>query len=127
MGNFQSSHVESFTESLTQFQRLRSCLDDGNQDWAKEAPVLALGVVSLRSARNAEANRAAVHDLGLAVGNLLLEATAQGLFVHQLIGILPDRGRELYGIPEGCEAWTGLAIGYEGDSTSLAIGQENES
>jgi hypothetical protein len=43
----------------------------------------------------------------------------RGLFVHQMIGILPDKARKLYGIPEGCEAWTGLAIGYKGDPTSL--------
>jgi len=48
-----------------------------------------------------------------------LEATARGLFVHQMIGILPDRAREIYGIPEGYEAWTGIAIGYRGDPTSL--------
>jgi nitroreductase len=102
-----------------QFQRLLSCLDDGNQVWAKAAPVLALGVVSLRFALNAQDNRAAVHDLGLAAGNLLVEATVRGLFVHQMIGILPDKAREIYGIPEGFEAWTGLAIGYKGDPTSL--------
>ncbi len=102
-----------------QFQRLLSCLVDGNQIWAKAAPVLALGVVSLRFARNARDNRAAVHDLGLAAGNLLLEATNRGLFVHQMIGILPDKAREIYGIPEGFEAWTGLAIGYKGDPMSL--------
>ncbi|MCH6585395.1 MAG: nitroreductase family protein [Proteobacteria bacterium] len=102
-----------------QFQRLLSCLVDGNQIWAKAAPVLALGVVSLRFARNAKDNRAAVHDLGLAAGNLLLEATTRGLFVHQMIGILPDKAREIYGIPEGFEAWTALAIGYKGDPMSL--------
>jgi nitroreductase len=102
-----------------QFQRLLSCLVEGNQVWAKAAPVLALGVVSLRFARNAQDNRAAVHDLGLAAGNLLVEATVRGLFVHQMIGILPDKAREIYGIPEGFEAWTGLAIGYKGDPTSL--------
>jgi hypothetical protein len=63
--------------------------------------------------------RAAVDDLGLPAGNLLLEATVRGLFFHQMIEILPDKARELYGIPEGCEAWTGLAIGYKGDPTSL--------
>jgi hypothetical protein len=73
----------------------------------------------LKFARNAKDNRAAVHDLGLASGNLVLEATARGLFVHQMIGILPDRAREVYGIPEGYEAWTGLAIGYRGDPTNL--------
>jgi nitroreductase len=69
------------------FQRLLSCLVEGNQIWAQAAPVLALGVVSLRFARNAQDNRAAVHDLGLAAGNLLVEATVRGLFVHQMIGI----------------------------------------
>ena len=102
-----------------QFQRLLSCLVDGNQIWAKAAPVLALGVVSLRFARNAKENRAAVHDLGLTAGNLLLEATTRGLFVHQMIGILPNKAREIYGIPEGFEAWTALAIGNKGDPMSL--------
>jgi len=102
-----------------QYQRLLSCLVEGNQIWAKAAPVLALGVVSLRFARNAKDNRAAVHDLGLAAGNLLLEATTRGLLVHQMIGILPDKARQIYGIPEGFEAWTALAIGYKGDPMSL--------
>ena len=113
------SYIVATRDNSEQFQRLLSCLVDANQVWAKAAPVLALGVVSLKFARNAKDNRAAVHDLGLASGNLVLEATARGLFVHQMIGILPDRAREIYGIPEGCEAWTGLAIGYRGDPTNL--------
>jgi nitroreductase len=102
-----------------QFQRVLACLVEANQVWAKAAPVLALGVVSLRFALNAKDNRAAVHDLGLAAGNLVLEATARGLMVHQMIGILPDKARALYGIPEGFEAWTALAIGYRGDPARL--------
>lgn len=76
-----------------QFERLLSCLDDGNQLWAKNAPVLALGIVSLKFVLNGKDNRAAVHDLGLAAGNLLFEATARGLFVHQMIGIHPEKGK----------------------------------
>lgn len=102
-----------------QYQQLLSCLVDANQAWAKAAPVLALGVVSLKFSYNGEDNRAAVHDLGLAAGNLLLEATVRDLYVHQMIGIDPDRARELYQIPEGFEVWTGLAIGYMGDSSAL--------
>jgi hypothetical protein len=34
-------------------------------------------------------------------------------------GILPDRAREIYEIPEGSEAVTGIAIGYAGDPDSL--------
>jgi len=106
-------------ENPTEFTRLLSCLVEANQAWAKAAPVLALGVVSLRFARNNKDNRAAVHDLGLAAGNLLVEATARGLCVHQMIGILPDKAREVYQIPEHNEAWTAMAIGYKADPAKL--------
>ena len=101
------------------FARLLSCLVEANQAWATAAPVLALGCTNLRFARNEQPNAAAVHDLGLASANLTLEATARGLFVHQMIGILPDKARELYRIPDGVQPTTGLAIGYAADPDSL--------
>jgi nitroreductase len=115
------SYIVAKREDSNQFQQLLSCLVEGNQAWAKAAPVLALGVVNLRFAQNDKPNRAAVHDLGLAAGNLIVEATTRGLRVHQMIGILPDKARQLYAIPESCEAWTGIAIGYQGDSNSLPV------
>ena len=113
------SYLVATRENPQEFARLLSCLVEGNQAWAKAAPVLALGVVSLRFSRNNKENRAAVHDLGLAAGNLLVEATARGLCVHQMIGILPDKAREVYEIPEHSEAWTALAIGYKADPVKL--------
>ena len=101
------------------FERLLSCLVEGNQGWAAAAPVLALGCTSLLFSRNGKPNAAAVHDLGLASANLTLEATARGLVVHQMIGILPDKARELYRIPEGVLPVTGLAIGYAADPDTL--------
>ena len=101
------------------FDRLLSCLVEANQAWAKSAPVLALGCVGLNFARNGQPNAAAVHDLGAAGASLSLEATSRGLSIHQMIGILPDRARELYRIPEGFLAVTGFAIGYLGDPDAL--------
>jgi nitroreductase len=95
--------------------RLLSCLVEGNQVWARRAPVLGLGISSLRFERNGRDNPAALHDLGLAAGNLSHEVTARGLHVHWMIGILPERARELYGIPDGFQPLTGFAIGYLGD------------
>ena len=106
-------------EESSEFERLLSCLVEPNRQWARAAPSLALGVVSLRFTRNNKENRAAVHDLGLAAGNLSVEATARGLSVHQMIGILPDKAREVYGIPENHEAWTAMAIGYRADPDKL--------
>lgn len=108
--------------NAAEFERLLSCLVPANQAWAKTAPVLALGVISHRFAKNQQENRAAAHDLGLASANLSLEATARGLSVHQMIGILPDRARELYQIPEHSEAWTALAIGYRANAADLPDG-----
>ena len=106
------SYLVATKENAEQFEQLLSCLVEGNQAWAKHAPVLALGCTSLRFSRNNQPNAAALHDLGLAAGAICMEATARGLFVHQMIGILPDRARQLYAIPEGVQPLTGLAIGY---------------
>jgi hypothetical protein len=91
---------------------LLSCLVAGNQDWAAIAPVLALGVARTTFVRNGKPNPAAAHDLGQASACLTFEASARGLAVHQMIGIVPARARELYAIPGHSEALTGLAIGY---------------
>jgi nitroreductase len=107
------------TKEDREFERILSCLVEPNQAWAKSAPVLALGIVHLKFSQNNKDNRAAVHDLGLAAGNLLVEATARGLSVHQMIGIHPDKAREVFQIPEHSEAWTAIAIGYKGDSSKL--------
>jgi nitroreductase len=116
------NYIVAKKENPEEFQRLLSCLVEGNQVWAKAAPVLALGIAKLRFARDDQPNRAAIHDLGLAAGNLVVEATARGLSVHQMIGILPDKAREIYAIPEGYEPLTGIAIGYAGDPKALPEG-----
>lgn len=113
------SYIVATKKNVKEFERLLSCLVEGNQVWAKAAPVLALGIATLTFVRNKKPNRVALHDLGLAAGNLCLEATARGLMVHQMVGILPDKAREIYAIPEDSEAFTGLAIGYAGNPDRL--------
>ena len=113
------SYILATKSEPEEFERLLSCLVEANQAWAKAAPVLALGCTSLRFVRNGKPNAAAIHDLGLASATLTLQATARGLFVHQMIGILPDKARELYRIPEGVQPLTGLAIGYAAEASTL--------
>ena len=108
-------YIVATKASPADHERLLSCLVEGTRVWAKAAPVLALGCASLNFARNGRPNAAAEHDLGLASATLALEATSRGLSVHQMIGILPDRARELYRIPDGVRPLTGLAIGYAAD------------
>lgn len=113
------SFIVATQADSTSFERLASCLVEGNQSWARKAPVLVLTVAKARFARNDKPNTAAQHDIGLAVAQLTFEATARGLAVHQMIGILPDRARELYEIPTGFDPLTGIAIGYAEEPEKL--------
>jgi nitroreductase len=113
------SYVVATKDDAAGYEKVLSCLVEGNQAWAKFAPVLAIGCTSLKFARNSNPNAVALHDLGQASAYLALEATARGLEVHQMAGILPDRARELFQVPEGVQPLTGLAIGYPGDPKSV--------
>ena len=123
------SYIVATRDNADEFDRLLGCLVEGNQTWAGNAPVLALSVASLTFTRNGKPNAAAIHDLGLAAGNLCLEATARGLAVHQMIGILPEVARETYQIPDDHQPLTGLAIGYAANPDTLrdALRKRDES
>ena len=101
------------------FEQLASCLMEGNV-WAKAAPVLVLSVAKLTFAHNGKPNRHALHDVGLAVENLVLQGTALGLFVHQMAGFDQERARDVMGIPEGHDPVAMLAVGYPGDPKELS-------
>jgi len=112
-------YLVAMREDEGAFADLLSCLVEANQQWARSASALVIAVASTAFARNGKPNAVARHDIGLASANLTVEATARGLAVHQMAGILPERARELYGIPDGFEAVTALAIGYPAALGSL--------
>jgi nitroreductase len=101
------------------FAQMVSCLVEANQAWAAAAPVLVIACTSTVFSRNGAPNMAALHDLGLASASLSFEATTRGLCVHQMIGILPEKAREVYRIPAEFVPLTALAIGYAADPTTL--------
>jgi len=101
------------------FRKILDCFVEFNQNWAKNAPVLALSVAALKMDQAKEPNRHAFHDVGQAAANLALQATALGLEAHQMAGILPDKAREIFSVPEGYEVVAGIVIGYPGDPETL--------
>lgn len=101
------------------FDRLLGCLMDMNQAWAKDAPVLAITAAKQFFDHNKKPNRVAIHDLGLAVANLTVQATAMGLVLHQMGGIHLDAARDRLSIPAGFDPVTAIAIGYPGDPSRL--------
>ena len=113
------SFLVATTQHEEEHANMLTCLAEGNQSWAKQAPVLMITVAKITFAHNGTPNRHAFHDVGLAVGNLVMQATALGLGVHQMAGIFPDIAKSVYNISDNYEALTALAIGYVGDPQSL--------
>jgi len=106
-------------ENPREFETMLSLLIEWNQAWAAAAPVLAISVARTTFQHNGKPNRHALHDVGAASTSLALEATARGLFIHQMGGFDAEKARELYGIPKGWEAVAAIAIGYAGETESL--------
>ena len=78
-----------------------------------------VSVAKLAFDMNGQPNRYAFHDVGLAAANLIVQATALGLYVHQMAGFYPDKVRELYGVPDDFEPVAGMVLGYPGDPATL--------
>jgi nitroreductase len=102
------------------FAKMVSVLVEFNADWAKNAPVLALAVSHLKFQSNGNPNRNAFYDTGAATILFSLEATARGLFVHQMAGFDPAKAKHVFEIPADWEPIAAFAIGYPGDPNSLS-------
>jgi nitroreductase len=101
------------------YERLLGCLVPGNQVWARTAPVLMISLTSTIFAKNGKRNAHAWHDVGLAVGNLTIQAMTMGLFLHQMAGIDSARVRTDFALPENIEPVAGIALGYPGPASIL--------
>jgi nitroreductase len=89
------------------------CLSEGNQGWAKDAPLLLLACADSVMSRNGNPNRWGQYDTGAAAENLCLQATALGLMAHQMGGFNADKARELFAIPEQYTPMAMITVGYQ--------------
>lgn len=97
------------------FNKLAEGLMEGNA-WAKDAPVLVANLA--RKTRTAsdgseKPNKHSWHDLGLAMGNLSAQATAMGLYLHQMAGIHPTKVAENFEVDtDEFDVVSMFALGY---------------
>src|SRR5260370_8519684 len=64
--------------------RLLSCLVEGNQRWARAAPVLMVSVAKLNFDKTGKPSRHPFHDGGLAMGYMPLQEPLRVLSAHLL-------------------------------------------
>jgi len=91
---------------------VRANLTSGNY-WARKAPLVVL-VCRLDDRRDY-----ALFGSGLAVENLLLQATREGLIAHPIAGFKPAPIKEALGIPQELILITLVIVGYPGEEAGL--------
>ena len=104
--------VYALQQNTEEFKVIHDCLVEGNQGWTAGVAALMITVVSKNFAKNGTKNTVRKHDLGLAVGNLTVQASAMGIHLHQMAGIIPQNAIDKLNIPEGYEPITAIALGY---------------
>lgn len=102
------------------YQGIYETLVEFNQLWAKTAPVLMIACGKKFSVKKPEQpNPTYQYDVGQAVANMSLQATYEGLFMHQMGGFDAKLAAELLSIPFDYEPLTAIALGYAGDAEAL--------
>jgi nitroreductase len=94
-------------------------LSDGNKVWAKNAYALVISMARTKFSYNDKPNRYAFHDTGMAVANLLIQALALDVFVHQMGGYSKEKVRDYFRLTDDIEPVAMMAVGYLGDGSSL--------
>ncbi len=107
------------TKEMPEYELLFNLLSKANQAWAKTAPLLVLTLAQKISTYKNRKNRLASYETGMAVGNLLIQATYMDLHVHQMGGYDEEKAKETLVIPTRYEPMAMMAIGYKGDISQL--------
>ena len=95
-----------------QWERILGLLAEKNQQWAQSAPVLGFSAGKKAFTHNGSPNRFGIHDAGMALSTMMIEAVALGLRVHGMGGFDPAKTREIFHVPEDFEIGAAFAIGY---------------
>lgn len=104
-----------------EFQLICSTLVEGNQKWAKDAPVLVLSVAQVEYSYDGKPyiNAYAWHDTGMATAHLMLQATDLGLATHPMGGFDHQKVSENFKLPKEYQPVAVIAVGYKGDESTL--------
>lgn len=101
------------------YNKIYDCLDEFNQSWADNAPVLMLTAYKEKTPDGKD-NFHALHDLGLAMGSMTMQAQYKSIAVHHMAGFDWEKAKEVFTVPQGYHFATAVAIGrFGGDLEKL--------
>jgi nitroreductase len=102
-----------------QLQAVKAVLSSGNY-WAARAPAIVVVLTAPElDCRLSDRRDYALFGAGLAVGNLMTQATAEGLIAHPIAGYKPETVKDALGVPQELILITLVILGHPGDEGHL--------
>ena len=95
------------------YDKIYDCLSDFNKKWANNAPLLILTAYKEKT-DDGKDNFHALHDLGLSLGNMTVQAQYMGIGLHHMAGVDWKKAQKEFNVPEGYHITTAIAAGYYG-------------
>ena len=95
------------------YEKIVDCLGEFNQSWASNAPVSVLTAYKENNPEGKE-NFHALHDLGMCLGTMSVQAEHMGIALHHMAGLDWQKAQKMFDVPEGYHITTAISIGYYG-------------
>jgi nitroreductase len=102
------------------FDKYLGFMVESNRVWAKNAYALIISFARTKFSYNGKPNRYAFHDTGMAVSNLLLQALAFDVYIHQMGGFSVEKVKEYFKLGDDIEPVAMMAAGYIGDGENIS-------
>jgi nitroreductase len=106
------------------FKGIADALSGRNQLWAPAASVLLVAMVD-NGKPEAPTDPGRAYELGLAMGQLGVQAVAMGLITHQMGGFDARQVREEFDLPQTLRPMVVVAVGYPGEVADLPAGLQD--
>lgn len=106
-------------QNADSFKKLLDLLAPGNEPWAKNAAALILSSVKLTYTQNGKPNVSALHDVGMANQNLLLQALSIDIYGHVMGGFDKEKAKQVFNLSDDFQPICIIALGYLGNSEML--------
>ena len=107
------------TKGTAGFETLWNCLNDGNKPWTANAPVIFVALYRKTFKRNGRENKWALHDLGMANAQLLLQASAIDIYGHLMAGFDVNKLKQSLNLGDDLVPACMGVLGYLGNPDSL--------
>lgn len=101
------------------FGKIYSTLVGFNQAWAGQAGALILSFAMAQTEHSGRVNAFALYDLGAAMAQMAVQASAMGLMAHSMGGYDREAAKAVFGFTEAHHTGAVMAVGYQAEPLTL--------